>query len=1382
MPKRRWVIYLFAILAILSATLILSHRVFRTNERIRSFVLGELRPILGEQFRIARVSLGLGTIHFYDVHVPFGNSATVLDIEDVRIGYNLYKAISTRFSPLSFTEDILVYKPRLTLAPPDSQPAARADTADVSDTFAISAEKQLANIRFLNRLSIREGELFLRIGDQDSLRIGTDLVGWIATESQDFLNARLAGKLFSSSVNNLYVEGKVDLIRNLLLTFRLSFSDYQLDTPLPEVVPESILIDSGVMSGELVASRGDSAGSALQLNGAIEIEDGGLSAADGRVRLENLFSVINIRNWDAFIDTCSLAINGAPGSIVGKISNVLNPQLDLSYRFNRINLKNALPFSEETDSRISGYASLNGSIQGHADQLKSRWALYSSGINVAGVKMKKVSGKGLLHRSGLFVESLTAKIFENQVAMQGSIKKSDKDFLLSGDVHAKGDIAGLVNPHIRKQADSIGTWLDAEISGKVANPVLYGSFGLNFSSSRTEDFSIRNAFSFQNKRFNSLPTLSKNGNLAVRSLVDFSDQEWNHQIEVKGAERIINILMDRPSWLLSDRIKIDLASEGSNKDISAQAHILRTCTKDVAEKVAFIDARLTQAETHLGGTGRLQFYPDQPKSSTAKFEFRKDAQSFRLLKFHLPDQLDLSFSLISINDSAPRIDGMIEMNRFNPLYLTTVPDSVASGLLSSRIKLSGTASEPNLIGFIEMEGGRLYNNGPYSGLVDFAFDSTGFKLNTMNVRSEETALFYASGTSDRGFKDMNFKVTGAGFDFGTITKSALPNDGLLQGKSLIDVSLQGHYKHPYLEGIVAFKDGRLWKFPFDNLTFHLGRGENGQKNSQSSAGVWVSDMVLSRENQFDINGQGFFPYDTNDSLHISVAGEGNFLSLLPDLTGYFKETESVGTLAIELKGTASNPEIGNASLQFDNGRILFGSVIPEVTQASMEIVFEPEDNFVHVINFSGLMGSEPFEISNGLVASDSAKENLEDFVFGDSYLNLGVFTLKSGENGIPLNIPGLMESGVYGRLKLEGKTEKEEFYFAGPVDRPHLRGRIRLNDTKIMFPFAEGAGKPNEVIATVLDNMLWDIAVVPEQDVRYIRSFPGAIDNVYVNLLIDQESELDFVGQMNDESLRVLGNVSSTTGLIEYLDMNFRIERAGAEFDNLSLIPVVFGKATTTVTDSLGVPTQIVLTAQTVDEAMELKAVDDRVRDQKSRGRWDQIRFRLSSDNPNLGNSETQILAALGYSAGSLQGTAFDAIGFGTDNILFRPIFKPVERTLEHYLGLDYVRFNSRLAKNIIDFNLNNNYQLNTRLALLRSTRVVVGKYLSNNLFFQYTGQIQAGLDYRYYEKGLGLNHQFGVEYHINPKLLLELEYNYDTLMRYNQEDKRIMLRHWFPF
>jgi len=55
-------------------------------------------------------------------------------------------------------------------------------------------------------------------------------------------------------------------------------------------------------------------------------------------------------------------------------------------------------------------------------------------------------------------------------------------------------------------------------------------------------------------------------------------------------------------------------------------------------------------------------------------------------------------------------------------------------------------------------------------------------------------------------------------------------------------------------------------------------------------------------------------------------------------------------------------------------------------------------------------------------------------------------------------------------------------------------------------------------------------------------------------------------------------------------------------------------------------------------------------------------------------------------------------------------------------------------------------------------------------------------MDYRYQHEGFGLSHKVGLEYRINPSLLLQMEYDYNSLMLMRREDKRILLRHSFPF
>ena len=309
----------------------------------------------------------------------------------------------------------------------------------------------------------------------------------------------------------------------------------------------------------------------------------------------------------------------------------------------------------------------------------------------------------------------------------------------------------------------------------------------------------------------------------------------------------------------------------------------------------------------------------------------------------------------------------------------------------------------------------------------------------------------------------------------------------------------------------------------------------------------------------------------------------------------------------------------------------------------------------------------------------------------------------------------------------------------------------------------------------ILESLLWDVRIVPQKDVRYVRKQPALIDNVWINALIDPEvSVLNLSGIIADESFRIVGKIKSTRGSIEYLDLNFDVVEFGAEFDRSSIYPIVYGKARTTITDTLGFPTNIYLT---------LYVYDRETKQELERGRWSEdLRFKLSSDNPLIGTNEAQVLAALGYSVGAIRSRAADVIGISTEHLLFRPLFRPFERKVERALGLDLFRIRSRFARNIMDLNAGLDSQIDPRYLIFRSTQIMIGKYLKENLYIVYSGMLEAGLDPRYQRKGIGFKHTFDLEYRISPNLLLELQLNYDSLLLLQKLDQRVQLRHSFVF
>ena len=90
-------------------------------------------------------------------------------------------------------------------------------------------------------------------------------------------------------------------------------------------------------------------------------------------------------------------------------------------------------------------------------------------------------------------------------------------------------------------------------------------------------------------------------------------------------------------------------------------------------------------------------------------------------------------------------------------------------------------------------------------------------------------------------------------------------------------------------------------------------------------------------------------------------------------------------------------------------------------------------------------------------------------------------------------------------------------------------------------------------------------------------------------------------------------------------------------------------------------------------------------------------------------------------------------------------------------------------------------------LFLFQSSEFTVGKYVSKDLYFTYTGQLIAtSIEKTNY---FNLNHSLGLEYRFFKNILLEFEYDREMLNYYNiysnqmyLEDFKVRLRHSFSF
>ncbi|RKY80599.1 hypothetical protein DRQ00_01790, partial [candidate division KSB1 bacterium] len=555
--------------------------------------------------------------------------------------------------------------------------------------------------------------------------------------------------------------------------------------------------------------------------------------------------------------------------------------------------------------------------------------------------------------------------------------------------------------------------------------------------------------------------------------------------------------------------------------------------------------------------------------------------------------------------------------------------------------------------------------------------------------------------------------------------------------------------------------------------------QNTIDSTEIGPGVQIRSFTLTRNKKYNVEGSGFLPFSGKQDLNLQMSGKGDILTLLLDNVSFFKKITSQSTFTWGIGGTYDDIVFTKGKVKISNGTLELETVAKQIDQIRGEVTLEAENQFLHFRDFTAKINGSPVQIATywGKVPAPGSWDPLFIQSWG---LNFGIIGIESIGKDVQLHIPGLMKPHEEGCFGFKGRGPQEKFYIAGPAENPVVRGRIYLHDARITYPFlkvktaAESSKKPS-TIESILTSLNWDVEVIPEKNVHYVKRIPGLLDNVLVNLAIDtQVSRLKFSGIIADNSFRIEGTIESTRGNIEYLDLDFSVEKFGAEFDRSDIYPVVYGRARTTITDSTGFPYNIFLTLYTYDK---------RTHEEYERGRWgEDMRFRLSSDNPNIGSNEGQILAALGYSIESLRNRTADLLATSTDNLLFRPLFRPLERRLERKLGLDVIRVRSRFARNLLDWKHYSDIQFDPRYLIFRKTEVILGKYLSNNLYLLYSGQLEAGLDPRYQEKGIGLKHTFDLEYRISPTLLLQVQYNYDSLLLLQKEDTRIQIRHSFVF
>ena len=1372
MKKRKWVLFLFIFIVAALMIVLQGWRIFKANERLEYYIQNQLRPVLGTRFDISKVHVGFGNIHIQGVFLPLEKNNIDIEIYDLVLGYNVLNLIIPGFKSSELSNNIQFLNPVVTF---HQAPDVNKRIAGAPPDSLISMQEIFLNfkpIRHLNRVTIKEGVIQWSRGDTILVPVIQNLNGAIYRENQSDLVLRGKGSLFHSKAENILAEGRVDLQTGRFQKAGFTVHDYNLNNEIGLLDPEKLELNSGLLDADLVwlpknNPRDES------LSGSFSIRGGEVQLYSPELHIQDVNTSGEIRGTDIYLQSEQL-INDAVCNVKGAVYQITDPVFDLDVSVKECNLRNFKSLiPEDVRSKVDGLYAAEFELTGFYHEISLDGVLQADECMINGIELSQFSADTRYKNKELTILSSTAFWQTLKINMNGVLDFKNNRPKLSGSLESSGDISPIVNTVLADSIRALNTLVSAEISGTVKNPLVLGTIGCSLVSQNNDSVFYHSAFSFYNQKAR-LNSLNNKETLNVQAMLDLTGAL--PELTFRGdsvASALFAVLNLPENHMLRNNYDFSLELAGNPEQFTLKTDMIQLNKSRFLS--LYLDATKKSGVQWIG-KGHLSLYPEKTDPLTAEYAVERTDSELHLTQLSIENQL-FSKITIDLKDSLA-LNGTLKTYGLDIQRLFRNMPSGLSGNADSDFIFSGTLLKPVAEGSIALKKLFFNDKGPYKSSLEFIWGTESLDIENFMLNTETSTLLIAGGTFSQKFTDFDLWLKGAGFDLEHLWFSPNKDDFPVSGKTFVDLAVSGTQSRPKIKGRVGLKDGDIYGIPFDEFEIKLG------DSFQSGQGVLVDSFRLSRFDEYQILGRGFYPFAVSDSMQFEMTGDGNLLVLLSDISDFVQSPFADCSLNFSLSGTPQSPMVEHAEIKLKNGKANFKNVIPPVTDISSQISFESENNYVDLQYLKGKMGNSPFLIQNTPVSRITSEREIENMTIPGPDLNLGVLIVESPQEPVPLNIQGLMEPGDFGQLRFAGFNPDEKMYIAAYDDGYILRGMIFLSHSQIMLPFYERENSNRRRgVNQFLENLFWDVKVIPMENNWFTRNYPGAIDEVYVNIMLDENfGGLEFTGRIADETFRINGELRSTSGFVEYLDMSFMVEQFGVQFDRSSMIPVTYGRAKTTVTDSLGITSNIYLTLQTVDTTVTQDAFDELARQESSRGRFNKIRFKLTSDNPNIGTSEAQIMSSLGYSASNLQNSALSALGYSTDNILFRPLFRPLERELEKTLGLDYVRFSSQLTRNILNYNLNNNVVLNDRLLLLESTRVIVGKYLANRFFLQYTGQIESGIGYRYREKDLGLHHTLGLEFRLSPQVLLELEYDYDSLMLYNRQDARIVLRHWFPF
>ncbi len=1357
MKRRRWVLVIALILGVIIFGGYFTWKITKADQKIKIALLKKVQPFLTEESDIEKLSISLNSISLRGVKLAPKNRNFYVNIEEVRLGYNLFNLLKYRFALHKLPHQIVLVHPIFTIE------KFHLTGKDLFDNGKeLNYKKVVKEFNRVKRVAVSDAEFFV----QDSLgkrkRFANSLNGWLYSDPADSTVIILSGNLFGvRGSDNLKIEGKVNLLTGKydFVHFYIKKSDLA-SSDVPFFLPEYLQVNGGKVSGEFKMRSG------AENSGYFALKEGSFS-------FKNFNFQLNDVNFNTSINDTSVLIDGSVGdfcntslNISGLVENVFNLNVDLQAQcsdidFNTLN-KSIFP---QRNIPVEGKGGFSFHVQGPVNNPEIKGSLHSSDLNTAGidfpdfnmnvkVKEKILSFKGVSHDS--------TKL---DLVSTGTVDMSDTVMVSDVSINIQGDFSYLLPDNIKKRLKTSKGELNIWLKGELRNVTGGGeSRVLLVNNNLNRDVYISD-FSYNREKLNVITTSSKNQYKLSGEIQSPFKDNMGWKLRINRVEYPLLFLLSDKYQIAADSFFVNTHLSGDSDSWTGEVIGRKLTKKDTVEAFKLFPS-YREKKKSKGFICSGYFKDDNYNQLDVELTADLTDDYFKINNFYFKDDIFITgeYPLHMDND----LTGVIKLEDFNIDHIHQLFPGIRDfkGQLNGDITITGKKDSLEVTSAISINDGVFHTIGGINGDLELKINDKNVELCSISLNKNGKSWLQGSieSTNEDSLKGRLFSH----WDEEEGLLHAFAGIDYIKGKGDAEFTVGGTSKSPCINSVFTIRDGTvkdvdfkelhieiidtLWKkFDFTKGNLRIVKG-NWYKSDELNALFW-----------------GVVPHGDERDTDVSVLIEGNLFSILSEFNKDVKNTESKGELFLRLGKNEGDWFIGSGRLEINNGELSYLSPFKKVSDLNIQAEIVKGEHFVNITDFNMKVDKSEVEIKNQPVAEN---DDVEPFILEKYKLSLGKLFIKTGSKGLELHIPGLMEKAEKCWIDFKGTDSQDDYFtLAGPAENPLFRGTLVLWNYRFTYPFlksnSNGGGQ------SAFENIFWDVHLFPKEDVHYIRSIKTPLANFEINLkLQDEFGGIYLHGCVEKDNLQVWGKLVSVEGVIDVLGHYFRPERITFDYPKGADEPIISGKAYTTVVDSLGMRSTVWLAINTAEQTNGFAAVDEP---------WSHTQFRFYTNDPNVTRTNTEVLSLLESTEKGLRGHAYEALGLQLENYILGPIIKPVEREIRRSFGLDLFHFSYMFGRNFFRPGSRDQRFIDTN-SLIQRTKLTVGKYLGPNIFLTYSGQIQSGL-LVYPDYGISFKHSLFLEYMIHSDLFLQMEYTYDSLLLSDRQvDKRIWIRHVFPF